>query len=256
MPYVAGAWDDLRAVADDAESGAAEIARRAAVTISALPRSDLVEAVRALARGHPAMAPVWRLGGTVLSAEDHAGAALAFAETVRREAEGVATIASGILPEEVITLSYSSTLVAAVSAAGVRARCARSAPGGEGSLTAERLRARGIDAHVLEDDEAVSMAASGASVVVGADALGPGGAVNKVGTGSLAGSALSGGASAFVVAGTSKLIGADLPASIPFERTPLDQFTAVITERGAFDPVETGREAVAHPVHPSLRDLL
>jgi translation initiation factor 2B subunit (eIF-2B alpha/beta/delta family) len=256
MPDVPAAWDEVRRLARDEESGAAEIARRAAVTFSALPRSDLMEAVRALVLAHPPMAPLWRLGGIVLSAEDHAAAARAFAQTIRQEAEAVAAASAATLPAEIVTLSFSSTLVAAVAAAGARSWCARSVPGGEGAVTAERLRARGADARVVEDGEALARATDGTAVVVGADAIGPGGVVNKVGTRALAEAARRGGAPAYVVVGSSKLIGADLPAPPPFERVPLDRFTAVISESGPVDPGDVARAAARHGVPEPLRDAL
>jgi translation initiation factor 2B subunit (eIF-2B alpha/beta/delta family) len=256
MPHVPAGWEDVRRLAENAESGAADIARRAAEAIAALPRSDVVEAVRALVRGHPAMAPLWRLGDAVLSADDHAAAARRFAASLRAEADAVAAAAVGVLPDEVVTHSFSGTLVAAVAAAGTRARCARSNPGGEGRLTVERLRRRGVDAVLVEDAQAVAAAAGGTAVLVGADALGPGGVVNKVGTGALAEAARSGGTSAFVVAGSSKLIGADLPAPPPFERVPMEGFGAVIGERGVLDPGDVVRAAAEHAPHPALRDLV
>lgn len=256
MPLVPAAWNDVRRLAGDEESGAAEIARRAAVTLSALPRSDLVEAVRALVRAHPPMAPLWRLGDIVLSAEDHVAAARAFARTIRQEAEAVAAASAAALPTVVVTLSFSSTLVAAVVAAGATAWCARSVPGGEGAVTAERLRAGGVDARVVEDGEAIVLASDGTAVVVGADAVGPGGVVNKVGTRALADAARRGGAPAYAVAGSSKLIAVDLPAPPPFERVPLDRFTALIGESGPVDPKETARAASRHAVPDVLRGAL
>ncbi|HWC32813.1 MAG TPA: hypothetical protein VG709_06765, partial [Actinomycetota bacterium] len=50
----------LRDAAGDARSGAAEIARRAAEALAALPRDDVPGAVATLVRAHPSMAPLWR----------------------------------------------------------------------------------------------------------------------------------------------------------------------------------------------------
>jgi translation initiation factor 2B subunit (eIF-2B alpha/beta/delta family) len=256
MPHVPDGWEDVHALARDAESGAAEIARRAAVALSALPRSDLGEAVRALLRGHPSMAPLWRLGDVALSADDHTAAAWRFARDLRVETDAVSAAAGAVLPSEVVTLSFSSTLVAAVAAAGAVTRCARSDPGGEGVVTVERLRARGVDARLVEDAEAIAAAARGTAVVVGADAVGPGGVVNKVGTRALAEASRRGGAPAYVVAGSSKLLAADLPAPTPFERTPLDLITAVIGEDGPVNPAGAARLAASHRVAAALMDLL
>jgi translation initiation factor 2B subunit (eIF-2B alpha/beta/delta family) len=202
------------------------------------------------------MAPLWRLGDIVLSADDHSAEARRFARDLRRETDAVSAAAGAVLPREVVTLSFSSTLVASVASAGAAAWCARSDPGGEGAVTAERLRTRGIDARLVEDAEATAAAARGTAVVVGADAVGPGGVVNKVGTRALAEAARRAGAPAYVVAGSSKLVAADLPAPPPFERTPLDLITAVIGERGPVDPGDAARFAASHPVPEALVDLL
>jgi translation initiation factor 2B subunit (eIF-2B alpha/beta/delta family) len=256
MPEVDGAWNDLRRTAEDTESGAAEIARRAAATLAALPPSDLVEAVRTLVRGHPPMAPLWRLGHAVLSADDHVAAAAAFAARLAGERAAVAAASAPVLGAEVVTHSYSSTLVAAVAAAGATASCARSEPGGEGRLTAERLTALGVAAHEVDDRDALRAAAEGTTVVTGADAVGPGGVVNKVGTRALAEAARGGGGRCIAVAGGSKLVAADLPAWPPFERVPFGLFTLLLTQDGALTPSDAPRVAARFEVHPALADLL
>jgi translation initiation factor 2B subunit (eIF-2B alpha/beta/delta family) len=256
MPDVGGGWEDVRRAAADRESGAAEITRRAAATLASLPASDLLEAVRTLIRAHPSMAPLWRLGHAVLSATDHAGAAAAFASRLARERAAVASAAAPLLHAEVVTHSYSSTLVAVVASAGAPARCARSDPGGEGRLTASSLAAAGGTARVVEDHEAVVAARKGATVVTGADAVGPGGVVNKVGTGRLAEAARDGGGRWIVVAGGTKLLAADLPAPLPFQRVPLDLATAIVTEDGPLAPEVAAARATRYAVHPALADLL
>lgn len=256
MPDVGAGWEEVRRAAGDLESGAAEIARRAAAALAALPPSDLLEAVRTLVRGHPSMAPLWRLGHVVLSAADPAGAAATFAAGLAGERDGVATAAAALLREEVVTQSYSSTLVAAVAAAGVPARCARSEPGGEGRITAERLVAAGTEAAPVDDEAAVRLAAEGRTLVTGADAVGPHGVVNKVGTRRLAEAARRGGGRCLVLAGGTKLLGADLPAPHPFEHLPLELVTAVVTEKGPLPPADAAARAARFEVHPALADLL
>lgn len=250
------AWADLRAAASDASSGAAEIARRAAEALAAVTASDLAAAVRALVTGHPSMAPLWRLGSAVLSAEVPAEAAAAFASALSDESGRVAATAAPLLPSEVVVHSYSSTVIRAVTGARVRALCARSEPGGEGREAARRLRRAGVDAAVVEDREAHRAAARGMAVITGADAIGPGGIVNKVGTRGLAEAARAAGGSCYVLAGGSKLLAEDLPAPEPFERTPLELFTAVVGENGPDHPTVVAARAVAHPLHPSLRGIL
>jgi translation initiation factor 2B subunit (eIF-2B alpha/beta/delta family) len=251
------AWSDVGGAAADRTSGAAEITLRAAEALGALPATDLEEAVRALVAGHPSMAPLWRLGTVVLEAEDHRDAAVRFAHSVLSEREGVARQAAATLDApRVVTHSYSSTVVAAVAAAGPQAVCARSDPGGEGHETARRLREAGADAAVVKDHVALAAAASGIPVVTGADAVGSGGAVNKVGTRSLVRASRSGGGTSVILAGTSKLLAVDLPAPHPFERTPLDAVDVVVTEEGALRPDEALEAAGHFPVHPALAAVL
>jgi translation initiation factor 2B subunit (eIF-2B alpha/beta/delta family) len=134
--------------------------------------------------------------------------------------------------------------------------CARSDPGGEGRETARRLRDAGVDAAVVKDHVALAAAASGIPVVTGADAVGSGGIVNKVGTRRLAGACRGGGGTFLIVAGTSKLLAEDLPAPHPFERTPLDAVDVVVTEEGPLRPAEALDAAGRFPVHPVLAAVL
>jgi translation initiation factor 2B subunit (eIF-2B alpha/beta/delta family) len=256
---VGKAWDAVRSAAGDRVSGASEIALRAAEALAALPRFDLEEAVSAIIRGHPSMAPLWRLGSRVLEAEDHAAAARAFAEALRTEQKDVVARAAPLLHGPVLVQSYSGTVVAAVVAAGVSALCARSEPGGAGELAAARLTERGIEARVVEDEEAADYAARVEAidaVLTGADAVGPDGVVNEVGTRRLAEAAVGAGGRALVVAGSSKLVAADLPASDPFERIPLEAFTAIVTDVETLDPVEANRRSMSFPLSPALAELL
>lgn len=243
----------VRDAAADRSSGAAEIARRAALTLAALPASDLLEAVRILVSGHPSMAPLWRLGAAVLTAADHREAALRFARDLLGEREAVAEQAARLLDGPVVTLSWSSTLVAALAHAGVPTACARSEPGGEGEKTAAYLAKRGVAAELVEDDEALRLAGSGRTVVVGADAVGPGGVVNKVLTRSLAEAARRSGGRSYALAGSSKLIGTDLPSPPPFERTPLS-LLIVVTGLGPLD--DAASAARRHPIPEPLTGLL
>ncbi|HJV04512.1 MAG TPA: hypothetical protein VJ868_04540 [Actinomycetota bacterium] len=249
-------WAELRGAAEDRSSGSADIARRAAEALAALPASDLVEAVRTLVTAHPSMAALWRLGSAVLQAKVPGDAATAFAAAVVEEPGRVAASARAALPDRVVVHSLSSTVIRAVAAAAGEALCGRSDPSGEGREAARRLRAAGVRAAVVEDREAIRAAERGIAVVVGADAIGPGGVVNKVGTGALAEAARRGGGGAYVLAGATKLVAEDLPAPHPFERIPLELFTAIVGERGPVDPRTAARRAVSHPLHPELWPLL
>jgi translation initiation factor 2B subunit (eIF-2B alpha/beta/delta family) len=250
------AWEGIHQAAGDRRSGAAEIVRRAAEALVALPSHDMKEAVFALIRGQPSMAPLWRLGSEVLSASDHVEAARRFAVRVVSERDAIAGQAASLLPDVVVVHSLSGTVVSAVAAAGARAICVLSEPGGEGATTLAQLAELGVDARLVGDEEALRAVAEAGAVVVGADAAGPGGVVNKVGTLRLAEGAREASTSCYSLSGESKLIGADLPAPHPFERTPLDLFTSVITQEGPLSPTQAARRARRVELHPLLADLL
>ena len=250
------AWQGIREVASDRRSGAAEIVRRAAEALAALPAHDVEKAVFALIRGQPAMAPLWRLGSAVLGSADHVDAASKFAFRVVSERDAIATVAAALLPDLVVVHSFSGTVIAALATAHSRAICALSEPGGEGATTVRQLVDLGVDARLVSDEEAVGAVADAGAVVVGADAVGPGGVVNKVGTSRLAEAAGEASTPCYSLAGASKLLGADVPAPPPFERTPLDLFTSVITQDGHLSPTQAAHRAGRVELHPLLADLL
>lgn len=247
------AWSNLTEAAVDRQSGAADIVRRAAEALAALPRNDVEPAVLTLIRSQPSMAPLWRLGSEALSASDHTRAARDFAIRVTAEREEIAKHAAAVLPGPVVTHSLSSTVISAVASSGARAICARSEPGGEGAATVERLTNLGVDARLVEDPEALAAVAEAGSVVVGADAVGPEGVINKLGTRRLADAARRSRTPCYVLAGESKVVDADLPAPHPFERTPLDLFTSVLTQDGPLSPSEATDLARDRPLHPLLQ---
>jgi translation initiation factor 2B subunit (eIF-2B alpha/beta/delta family) len=243
----------VEAVASDRRSGAREIARAAAEALAGLDPEVVPGAVRALLRAHPAMAPLWRLATAVLEAEDPATGASRFLELLRRD-DGVPRVAAPLLPDAVLTISWSSTVVAALRLRRPRTvLCMVSEPGGEGRRTAEALADLG--ARALPDEEALAAFPAGAAVV-GADAVGPGGLVNKVRTGALCRAARGRGLPAIALAGETKLVSADLPAPGPFERVPLGLLDAVVLPDGPVGPDEAARRARAVPLHPSLPPLL
>jgi translation initiation factor 2B subunit (eIF-2B alpha/beta/delta family) len=250
------AWGGVHEAASDRRSGASEIVRRAAEALAALPPNDVEEAVLTLIRGQPSMAPLWRLCSETLGSTDHVAAARSFAIRVAAERDGIAKNAAALLPDLVLVHSFSSTVIAAVATAGARAICTFSEPGGEGAHMAERLTEVGVDARVVDDAVALLAVDEVGGVVVGADAVGPAGVVNKVGTRTLAEEARRHSTPCYSLAGESKLLAVDLPAPRPFERTPMDLFTSVITEEGSLSPDEVARRVNEHPVHPLLAELL
>ncbi|HWO70529.1 MAG TPA: hypothetical protein VNP94_07230 [Actinomycetota bacterium] len=243
----------VAAIASDRRSGAREIARAAAEALAGLDPETVPDAVRALLRGHPAMAPLWRLATAVLEAPDPAAGASRFLELLRRD-DRVPEAAAPLLPDAVLTISWSSTVVAALRLRRPRSvLCMVSEPGGEGRRTAEALAELG--ARAIPDEEALA-AFPAEAAVVGADAVGPGGLVNKVRTGALCRAARGRGLPAMALAGETKLLSADLPAPGPFERVPLGLLDAVVLPEGPVGAAEAARRAGAARLHPSLAPLL
>ncbi|HZA27780.1 MAG TPA: hypothetical protein VE915_09120 [Actinomycetota bacterium] len=250
------AWGGIHEAASDRRSGAAEIVRRAAEALAVLPSNDLQGAVVTLIRGQPSMAPLWRLSSEALSSADHVEAARTFAVRVAAEPGEIAKRAAAFLPDSVVVHSFSSTVVAAVVAAGAEVVCSRSEPGGEGERMATELTGLGVETRLVDDEDALHAVADTGAVVVGADAVGPAGVVNKVGTRLMAEAARRHSIPCHALAGESKLLGADLPAPHPFERTPLGLFTSVVTEVGPLSPTEAARRSSQHTLHPLLAGLL
>jgi translation initiation factor 2B subunit (eIF-2B alpha/beta/delta family) len=256
-PYddrVDDAWARVERAAGDMESGAAQIARRAAAALAALRAERIPEAVETLLRGHPTMAPLWRLANDVLSATDPAGAAGSFLRRLDDDGEA-GTSAANVLPGRILTLSYSSTLVAAIRLRRpLQTVCMWSEPGGEGWRVAEETR--DVTTPILMDDDEALEQLPAEAVLVGADAVTPDGVVNKVKTRALAEAARAKGIPRYTVAGTTKFVGATLPLRPGFEVTPLELFTAIAVPRALMSPTEARVHAEAFRLRDELLRLL
>ena len=222
----------VRQLSSDKLSGAAEITQKAAVALAALDGSQLQEAIETLLGGHPSMAPLWRLANEVLSHPSHPIAARAFLRSLRSD-RLAADALPPLLGEQVLTISYSSTVKAAIERLRpMRTLCMRSDPGGEGSRMAAAI-SEWTRASVMPDDEAIERMPA-AAVIVGADAVTPRAVVNKVKTRRLAASAREKGVSCYsvAVAGATKFVAEDLPLGEAFEAVPLGLFTGIATPMG------------------------
>jgi hypothetical protein len=222
------------------------------------------------------MAPLWRLGSALLGSDDHAAAARRFVETLDWETQAAAAVVAASLGSvsasaslrrdaqprstRVITFSYTSMAVEALTrraAAGpLSVLCSRSEPEGEGAATAQALRDCGIDAEVVADAEALLRVPEMDAVVTGADAVTPGGVVNKVGTRALAAAARRAGVAWIVLAGEPKLVGAEVPVVAPFERTPIGLAGAVVAGGELLPPGRASALAASRPLDPRLAALL
>jgi translation initiation factor 2B subunit (eIF-2B alpha/beta/delta family) len=250
------AWPALLAAAEDRTSGAAEIARHAAEALAELGRNRLVDGVATLLRGHPSMAPLWRLATEVLWAPmAHANAARRFVAMLDVD-ETAAHVVAEILPSSVLTISWSSAVLDAMRRRRPEtAVCMVSDPGGEGRRMADALAGVAGRVDLMEDRDALkSLPAE--SVLVGADAVTPTAVINKVGTGALAQAARDRAIPVYAVAGETKFIGDVLPVVEPFEAVSLELFTGIATREGLVGPDDARRHARAKPVHVDLWPLL
>jgi translation initiation factor 2B subunit (eIF-2B alpha/beta/delta family) len=246
-------WATLSSIAADRDSGAAQIARAAAETMRHLERSEVPEALDILLTAHSAMGPLWRVASLVLGAPTPALGADEFLRLLESDDAATSTLAP-LLPRSVLTISFSTSVIATVRRAPVEELlCMRSEPGGEGERTAEA--ARPTPARVIEDDEALELLPAEA-VVVGADAVTPSGLVNKVKTRALAESARRRGVPCYAVAGAAKFVAVDLPVRSPFEAIPLELFDAIAAPEGLLSDAQAGELASRARLHPALHDRL
>jgi hypothetical protein len=241
----------VRAAAGDRRGGAMEVAARAVDGLLGVAGDPalLEEAVAVLLAGQPAMAPIWHLAAAARAA-DPAAALTALRRHLDADADAAVTAATAWLrdqladhPGPVATVSHSS-LVARVLARvdAPRTHPARrqvprwgsvAEPEGEGP---ELSTAPPGPAHPTDPGAAVVG-------VVGADAIGPGGLLNAVGTRELAGRVPT-----LVVATAVKLVPEEVFGRLAgpgFEVVPLGVVRAVVVGGEVLSPAEAGRRAAA-----------
>jgi hypothetical protein len=250
---MADAWATVESLADDASLGASEIAGRAARALVEILPQELPDAIETLLRGHPEMAPLWRLASEILSSSAEVGAA-AFLERLGGDSAAVVLVAP-MLPERILTISYSASVRDAIALRRPQAvACMASEPGGEGARMAEALS--GVtEATVIDDDKALAEMPAEV-VLVGADAVTPTSILNKTKTAELAAAAAEHGVGCFVVAGETKFVPAELPMGPPFQRVDLQSITAVATPTGLLTPSEAGQQAAGVELHAALLGLI
>lgn len=251
---MADPWATVEELAGDRTSGAAELAERAAHALAGVPRGELPDAIEALLRGHPSMGPLWRLATEMLTGGDPPAGAERFLADLADDALAAAAIAPR-LPESVLTISYSSTVLEAL-----RLRrpglvvCMNSLPGGEGRQMAEAA-SESTQAIVVSDEEAIERMPA-AAVLTGADAVTPTMVLNKVKTREVAEAAARAGVPCYSVAGSTKLVAEELPVEPVMEPTALVLFSAIATPGGVLGPDEARTEALRARLHPALRLLI
>jgi len=206
------------AAANDREGGAMEVAATALDGLLEVATDpDLLEsAVAALVAGQPAMAPVWHLARAARS-PDPPSALAALRRRLDTDADAAVTTATAWLREH---LAANPGALATVS---------------HSSLVDRVLAALG-----LPGSPPTGSTAPGAGVV-GADAIGPEGLLNAVGTRELVGRVPT-----LVVATAVKLVPAEvfgLLGGAGFEVVPLEAVAAVVVGLEVLSPAEAGRRA-------------
>lgn len=259
------------AVAGDSHSGASEMLANAALSILSLsddhmasvPPSEWTEFGIRLHLAKPSIATLFNLANVImLEAERPEGyrrvrrAVEDMLEQEDRSVKAISEIAAGTIAADwIVTSSYSSTVGAVLGSIAslrpLRVTVAESLPGGEGRLFAKKLWDMGIRTEVVPDSNLFARMGGADCALTGADSVAPQGLVNKVGTRSLVEAACCHGRPAYAVCGHSKFSPVPLPDMVVtegrmsdgpqertqlFEYTPLERFTYVITEEGAFTP--------------------
>jgi len=243
-------WAAVVSLADDRELGATETATLAAQALARVGRADLADAIETLIRGHPSMAPLWRLGSALLSGPDHAATAERFEHDLADQGVAAAVVASA-LPSTLITISCSATVVESIRVRKPQAvLCMASEPGGEGMQMAG-LAGAYTRATVIPDWQAIQEVPADA-VLVGADAVTPRSLVNKVKTRELVEAAAARDIPRFAVASSSKLVPVEIPVPEPFQSTALGMFSQIATPAGMAEPVLTAARAAAVGLHPAM----
>ena len=206
------------AAANDREGGAMEVAATALDGLLEVATDpDLLEsAVAALVAGQPAMAPVWHLARAARS-PDPPSALAALRRRLDTDADAAVTTATAWLREH---LAANPGALATVS---------------HSSLVDRVLAALGLPGSPPTGSTAPEAG------VVGADAIGPEGLLNAVGTRELVGRVPT-----LVVATAVKLVPAEvfgLLGGAGFEVVPLEAVAAVVVGPEVLSPAEAGRRA-------------
>lgn len=227
----------IRRFEQNRRSGAAELARAALAILTAarargVPAGALTRLRRRLAATHPTMASVWNAV--------HAPDPGAFLRAQSLAWHRAARNARRALPRggTIVTLSYSSTVLATLERRRGRVIVAQSLPGGEGERLARTLRRCGAWATTVPDATMAAWVAEADAVVFGADAVTRRGVINKVGSRLLALAARAARCPCYVVTDTSKFTLPSSPFPLPqlgpadlFEYVERRLITRLITER-------------------------
>jgi len=303
----------IERIRNDKRSGAGELAVMAARTLLMAADMDkprnaegyikgLGDIAARLIAAQPSMAPILNLVNDVLIAaeglsdpaavrRDVASRAKGFLSTITERSKAIRSYTAEVLkgrgatPVNVLTHSYSSTVVDAVTEAHRASLvssvvCTESRPGFEGRKTLARLRECGVPVTYVVDMGVFSIIQSGGvdDVLIGGDCVSRKGLVNKTGTLGIALAASESGVAVYALLSTDKFLHEGLESfhSIElqdlgevldtddegvsvinnyFDTTPLRLLTGIITEKGIRCPEEAEKYFNEGQTSSFLREL-
>lgn len=238
----------IERVAKDDLHGASWLAKEAveAVALAIELGEDPIEVGRELVAARPAMAAIPGALGRVLASgrtpEQIVEEAHALVAARERAAKAIAVLLEPYLAGVVMTHSASGTVrEALVHTPPDRVVCTVSEPVGEGRGLLEDLRAAGISADLVADEDGPRAAETVDLLLIGADTVfRDGSLINKVGTNDLTKAAKKAGKPVLVACEVIKLAPADPrePGEERFDLTPPEQIDTYVTEEGIFRPDE------------------
>lgn len=285
------AWRQIAAVAADTHSSASSLGAQGAKAVADLARQMLAvdpdgaieavhEAADFLVKSQPSVAPLLSFRNQVYLAgstetRDYVGLVATYADQMLASkavlgAAGATLIADGAaVMVHSSSASVRSVLDCASETQRFRVVCTEALPIGEGRALAADLIAAGFAVELLSDIEAMEWIAGVDLVLAGADAIGPGRVINKVGTADLAQAAAAEEVPMYIVASLEKVLPEELFESAVAtavhegapgvgglsEVVPLSWFAGVVTEEGLLSPGDLSRRATEQPVHPDLRRI-
>ncbi|RJP79620.1 MAG: hypothetical protein C4524_04990 [Candidatus Zixiibacteriota bacterium] len=283
----------LRELAADHHSGATALtARLAGLLREALNQGGPTdEQLWAMVNAQPSMASVLNLvNWALLEAQSGGGNRAArkldtYVRSLERRVRLSAGRAARLLQGQdlVVTYSSSSTVMAALEMRASALRRPRlvlseGRPAGEGLTAAAALAGLGYSVRLVVDAALFAELEGAGLVLVGADALGPPGLVNKIGTRGLARAAQAEGVPFAAVATTDKMLPPTLwpflrivehdpaevfpqpPSGVDVENryydfTPWEAVDTVVTEDGVFTPADLLERIAEVPVAARLEEL-
>lgn len=285
------AWRQIVSVASDTQSSASTLGAQGAKAVADLARQMLAvdpegaiaavrEAADYLVAAQPSVAPLSSFRNQVYLAAQteipvYVGLVTKHADQMLASTMALGAVGAGLIDDGSAVMVHSSSssvrsvLDRAFESVRFKVVCTEALPVGEGRALAAELIAAGFSVELLSDIEAMEWIAGVDLVLAGADAIGPGRVINKVGTADLAEAASAERVPMYIVASLEKVLPEELfDAAVATavkegapgvgglsEVVPLSWFSGVVTEEGILSPGDLSRRATEQVVHPDLRRL-